>query len=61
MEHLNYMYRVKNYTENMIRDYPNFKDQIEEEYYKLMIKIANDEYSDQDIRVYYSEVQKLIN
>ena len=55
------MYRVKNYTENMIRDYPNFKDQIEEEYYKLMIKIANDEYSDQDIRVYYSEVQKLIN
>ena len=61
MEHPNYMYRVKNYTENMIRDYPNFKDQIEEEYYKLMIKIANDEYSDQDIRVYYSEVQKLIN
>lgn len=61
MEHLNYMYRVKNYTENMIRDYPDFKDQIEEEYYKLMIKIANDEYSDQDIRVYYSEVQKLIN
>ena len=55
----NYMYRVKEFTENTIKENSQLKDEIEEEYYKLLIKIAENKCSDQDLKKYYFTIEKL--
>lgn len=57
----NYMYRVKDFTQDSIKENPDLKDAIEEEYYKLLIKIAKEKYSSQDIRNYYFKLRDLKN
>lgn len=56
-----YLYRFKRFVETEISEYPNLKTEIEEVYYKLLIKIAENKSSDKDIRVYHSEIQSIIN
>ena len=55
----NYMYRVKEFTQNTIKENSQLKDEIEEEYYKLLIKIAENKCSDQDLKKYYFTTEKL--
>lgn len=57
----NYMYRVKIFTQELITKNSQLKDEIEEEYYKLLIKIAKEECSDQDIQNYYFKLKDLKN
>lgn len=44
----NYLYRVKKFTQDTIKENLDIKKDIEEEYYKLLIKIAKEEYSATD-------------
>jgi hypothetical protein len=53
------MYRVKEFTQNTIKENSQLKDEIEEEYYKLLIKIAENKCSDQDLKKYYFTIEKL--
>lgn len=55
-----YLHKVKNYTINIISKYPNIKNLIEDEYYKLLIKIANRELKDNDFSDYYKQTEILI-
>lgn len=65
MEYMNpinsaYLHKVKNYTINIISKYPNIKNLIEDEYYKLLIKIANRELKNNDFSNYYRQAEILI-
>jgi hypothetical protein len=55
-----YLHKVKNYTIDIINKYPNIKNLIEDEYYKLLIKIANRELKDNDFSDYYKQTEILI-
>jgi hypothetical protein len=55
-----YLHKVKNYTINIISKYPNIKNLIEDEYYKLLIKIANRELKNNDFSNYYRQTEILI-
>ena len=55
-----YLHKVKNYTIGIINKYPNIKNLIEDEYYKLLIKIANRELKDNDFSDYYKQTEILI-
>jgi hypothetical protein len=55
-----YLHKVKNYTINIISKYPNIKNLIEDEYYKLLIKIANRELKNNDFSNYYRQAEILI-
>jgi len=57
----NYLYKAKRLSEQLIKENSQLKDEIEEEYYKLLIKIAKEEYSDRDIRNYYFKLKDLKN
>lgn len=57
----NYLYRVKKFTQDTIKENLDIKKDIEEEYYKLLIKIAKEEYSATDLRQYYFKIQNLKN
>ena len=56
----NYLYKAKKLSEQLIKENSQLKDEIEEEYYKLLIKVAKEECSDRDIRKYYIKVSKLV-
>ena len=55
----NYMYRVKEFTQNTIKENSQLKDEIEEEYYKLLIKIAENKCSEQKQKKYYFTIETL--
>jgi hypothetical protein len=55
-----YLHKVKNYTINIISKYPNIRNLIEDEYYKLLIKIANRELKNNDFSNYYRQTEILI-
>ena len=57
----NYLYKAKRLSEQLIKENSQFKDEIEEEYYKLLIKVAKEECSDRDIRNYYFKLKDLKN
>ena len=57
----NYLYKAKRLSEQLIKENSQLKDEIEEEYYKLLIKVAKEEYSDRDIRNYYFKLKDLKN
>ena len=57
----NYLYKAKRLSEQLIKENSQLKDEIEEEYYKLLIKVAKEECSDQDIRNYYFKLKDLKN
>ena len=57
----NYLYKAKRLSEQLIKENSQLKDEIEEEYYKLLIKVAKKEYSDRDIRNYYFKLKDLKN
>lgn len=56
-----YLYKAKRLSEQLIKENSQLKDEIEEEYYKLLIKVAKEEYSDRDIRNYYFKLKDLKN
>lgn len=58
---INYMYRVKNFTQCTIKENPDLKDAIEEEYYRLLVKIAKNQYVDRDLREYYFTIKNMKN
>lgn len=59
MRNINYMYRVKEFTQNAIKEHSEIKNLIEDEYYKLLITIAENKCSDRDLREYYLKVEKM--
>ena len=52
------IYKAKRLSEQLIKENSQLKDEIEEEYYKLLIKVAKEEYSDRDIRNYYFKLKE---
>ena len=56
----NYLYKAKRLSEQLIKENSQLKDEIEEEYYKLLINIAKEKHSDFDLRKYYVKVSKLV-
>ena len=58
---INYLIKVKEYTENLMVKYNHLADKIEDEFYKLLIKIGENKYSDFSNREYYLKIQSIIN
>jgi hypothetical protein len=57
---LTYLYKVKDYTIYSIKKYPEKKNLIEDEYYKLLIKIAEDKLGVNDFSDYYKKVESML-
>lgn len=53
---LNYMYRVKFFTERFIKENPELKQQVEDKYYTLLIKIAKNKCENRDFRKFAIEM-----
>ena len=57
---MNYLLRVKQFTIDSMIAYEELAAEIRDEYYKLLIKIGNNTYSQFENRKYYLKIGKLI-
>ena len=58
---MNYLLKVKQFTEDSMIAYEDLAAEIRDEYYKLLIKIGNKTYSQFENRKYYLKIQKIIS
>ena len=57
---MNYLLRVKQFTIDSMIAYEELATEIRDEYYKLLIKIGNNTYSQFENRKYYLKIEKII-
>lgn len=57
---MNYLLKVKQFTEDSMIAYEDLAAEIRDEYYKLLIKIGNNIYTEFENRKYYLKIQEII-
>lgn len=57
---MNYLLKIKNFTVNCMIENELLAEEIQDEYYKLLIKVGENKYSQRDFRKYHSTIQNIL-